>query len=419
MPQSPVIVIPGITASNLEDYYPIPPESIWSAVVDKKYDRIALHPDNPRYELQEPAWVKGTSIFGLVYGDLVDALRHELASDQGKVAPVFPYGYDWRQDCTLTADQLSIFLQEVVERTRLMPQYRGHDFKIDLVGHSMGGMIIADYLSRYGSSGLIGKVVSLGTPFNGAIDAVLKIISGQGQLTGENPRDREREASRTIPSLYQLLPSFPKAVISSGGAPTNLFDVGTWQGSVLQSLARYCTLHQTEIAAENLLNQYLTAAKDVHDRIASLDLNACLEKGADDWLAIVGIGDETQVNIANKPADGGFRFEIQDDKNEWPKNRETEKTGDGTVPYLGALPPFMNKEKIICVCPEDLSRWEVKDTILVKTMGLHPFLPVINLVQRLTVKFLKESFGGKVWAWRPPGVEMANWDTPNWLTEKK
>ena len=44
--QNPVIVVPGIQASGLEDFYPIPSEERWSAIQHKEFERIALHPDN-------------------------------------------------------------------------------------------------------------------------------------------------------------------------------------------------------------------------------------------------------------------------------------------------------------------------------------------------------------------------------------
>ena len=55
--QNPVIVIPGITGTSLTDEYPINPEAIWSTLLDKNFERLALHPDNLRYEAREPARV--------------------------------------------------------------------------------------------------------------------------------------------------------------------------------------------------------------------------------------------------------------------------------------------------------------------------------------------------------------------------
>lgn len=50
-------------------------------------------------------------------------------------------------------------------------------------------------------------MISIGRPFQGDVDVILKLIIGKGQLTGENPRDRERIAARTMPSVYQSFPS--------------------------------------------------------------------------------------------------------------------------------------------------------------------------------------------------------------------
>ncbi|RLA92902.1 MAG: hypothetical protein DRG25_05505 [Deltaproteobacteria bacterium] len=419
MVQPPVIVVPGITASNLDDFYPLPPEAVWSAVLKKKYDRLALHPENPLYEVKEPARVRAVSIFELVYEDLVEALRDELQKDD-EVTPVFPFEYDWRQDCTLTADLLDNFINEVIARTKLLPHYRKKDFLVDLVGHSMGGLIIADYLKRYGHKGKVRRVVSLGTPFEGAIDAVLKLIIGKGHLTGENPRDRERVAARTMPALYQLLPSFEGAVEGVDGAPTDLFKVETWQKSVLKALARYIKRYKAKIAPKRLLKNYLDSAKNHRQRVRTVDLKRSLSEGVDGWLAIVGVGSLTQVKIKNRKLKGGtLRFEVLKDEDDWSENKpESTATGDGTVPFKGALPKFLPKEKLICVCPEDFSRWEIRDRLLAKTSGFHGFLPAVNLVQRLIIRFLRKDYGGHVWAWKPPTVDKDKWSPPKWIEKK-
>src|SRR6266540_373379 len=105
--QSPVIFVPGITGTGLDDYYPIPPEEIWSAVLKKNYERISMHPADPRYEAIEPARVQPGGIFGVIYQDLVEALRYDLTTRRTEPIPVFPFSYDWRQDCTHTADLLA------------------------------------------------------------------------------------------------------------------------------------------------------------------------------------------------------------------------------------------------------------------------------------------------------------------------
>jgi len=418
MVQFPVIVIPGITASNLDDFYPMPPEAVWSTVLKKKYDRFALHPDNLLYEAIEPARVRATSIFEIVYEDLVESLREELKQGE-EVTPVFSFEYDWRQDCALTAWMLDRFVNEVIDRTKLLPHYRDKKFGVDLVAHSMGGLIAADYLKRHGAKRKVRRVVSIGSPFQGSVDAVLKLIIGKGHLTGDNPRDRERIAARTIPTLYQLLPSFKGAVKGAGGSPTDLFDGGTWQSSLLRSLDQYIQRHKAKIKPQALLKKYLVLAKKHRNRIGGLDLDGILPEADDGWLAILGVGAPTQVQIENRKHEGGFRFRVLDDRDDWSNNKpESPKTGDGTVPFKGALPQFLAKEKLVCVCPDDFSRWEIRDRFLARKLGFHGFLPAVNLVQRLVVRFLREDYQGHVWGWKPPTVAKSRWAPPGWMEKR-
>jgi len=53
--QNPVIVIPGITASDLHDDYPLSTETLWSMVFNKDFEKVSLHPDDLRYEAIEPS----------------------------------------------------------------------------------------------------------------------------------------------------------------------------------------------------------------------------------------------------------------------------------------------------------------------------------------------------------------------------
>jgi hypothetical protein len=289
--QPPVIVVPGITATSLEDAYPIVPEEVWSAVIHKEYERIALHPDDIRYEAIEPARVQPRALFGVVYEDLLLALRHDLSKKADKPTPVFGFPYDWRQNCMRSADQLGHFIDEVLARTRLVPHYRSETVdRVDLVGHSMGGIIIADYLARSGKASRVRRVATLGTPFRGAIDAILKLTTGMGTLTGENPRDRERETARMTPALYQLLPSFEGAVLPDAGLGGDVFKVSTWQPSIIRTLAEYIKLIKADADATALFKKHLKAAQDLRDRTEGLSLAGKLPEGKDGWLAVVGLG---------------------------------------------------------------------------------------------------------------------------------
>ena len=77
----PVVVVPGITATHLRDEYPLPPELVWG-VLERDYARVALHPDNLRYEALEPARVTADSIFEVAYEELVEELRYNLRDQE-------------------------------------------------------------------------------------------------------------------------------------------------------------------------------------------------------------------------------------------------------------------------------------------------------------------------------------------------
>ena len=179
--QPPVVVIPGITASNLRDEYPVGPEPVWE-ILRRSWERIALHPDDVRYERAQPSRVVVDAMFGFPYGNFIADLRHDLSPAADRPVPVFPFAYDWRQPLDVAERELDAFVQEVVARTALLRHYHAAGYtakngKVDLVGHSMGGSILAGYVER--SKGRrVRKAATLGTPFKGSFEAALKMLTG-------------------------------------------------------------------------------------------------------------------------------------------------------------------------------------------------------------------------------------------------
>ncbi len=419
MSQNPVIVIPGITGSSLADYYPISVEEVWTAVLRKEYERITLHPDNLRYEAREPARVLVTNPFPLAYGDLVEALRYDLTKTPEKPTPVFAFGYDWRKDNFQTAEQLGLFVDEVLARTNLLPHYKEDPAnRVDLVAHSMGGLVLAIYLHRCQTKSLpsrVGKVVTIATPFRGSIDAIRKVTTGMGQLTGSLPRDRERETARMMPSLYQLLPTFKNAVTDKNGETIDLFNVDNWQQSILDTMGSFIRRIGADINARTLLTNFLVDAIKLAETTNGLDLDngELISGGQSGWLAIVGLGAKTSLNVRIEFEENQPIFVLPDPNNQ---GANSEYTGDGTVPFLGACPDFLPRERLVGVTPDDLSIWEIQDKTMLATAGFHATLPNVNLVQRLTIRHLSNTFRGETWGRPVPGVTETDW--PNWLQKK-
>ena len=446
-PQPPVIVIPGITATNLRDEYPVGPEGVW-AMLGKDWDRVQLHPDDVRYEQREPARVRADTVFGYPYGGFIEDLRHDLSPAADRPVPVFPFPYDWRQPLAAVERVLADFIEEVVARTALLRHYhaagyRAEDGRVDLVGHSMGGLIAAGVLS-VARAGRVRKVATLGTPFKGSFEAALKMITGHGELAGDSS-SREREVARLTPALYHLLPRFKGGVTADPGMGVDLFRAATWQSSVVETIAEQIRLHglggegkdRAELIprAQELFQRLLTQASEHRARVGRMTLGK-VGMTRDDWMAVVGLGEETRVHLHIQQGDDGapwFDLGSTGRKNGYPKGTTDQHgnitarpvdTGDGTVPYEAAGPTFLASENLVGVTDKDFGYWEIRDRVLSrgvagKSVSLHSLLPAMNVVEKLVVCHLKADAGGKgqahggVWGRRAPDVPAgADWKPP-------
>jgi len=424
--QNPVIVIPGITATSLVDDYPLKVDEIWTMVFNKEYERVALHPDDMRYEAVEPAHVTVGQPFP-IYDDLIRALRHELSPRADQPTPVFAFPYDWRMDVRASAAKLGAFVDEVLARTRLLRHYAdADDLRVDLVGHSMGGLVICEYLAQFGRRSNIGKVATIGTPFLGSIEAIVKITTGMSLLTGPEPKEREREAARVMPALYQLFPSYADATQNPQGDAIDIFDGANMQNSIVDSLTEFVRMYSVSTKradrrsqANKILEDMLAGAR-AHRKTVNNFKAAKAALTQSDWLAIIGVGEETRIQLTVDRDRRGPWFSIDDSQfvNELnADNDQSHRTGDGTVPLAGAIPPFLAASKLVCVTGADLGLLELRDRIMVDLGGLHGLLPRINLVQRLVTKHLQPAYRGRVWGRRLPGVR--SWNPPlGGLTEK-
>jgi hypothetical protein len=416
---SPVIFVPGIMVSVLRDQYPVDPETVWSPLklLIKSYKRITLHPSDVRYELIEPARVNADQVFTLVYGEIIAEMRHNLTPQANLPVPVYPFAYDWRQPLQLVEADLATFVDEVIDRTKLLRHYSkagygSKDFpaKVNLVGHSMGGLIIAGYLQTAGNR-KVEKVATIASPFRGSLEAVAKVVTGVGML-GESPSSsREREAARVTPALYYLLPSFKDAVTAEEGLSDDLFAPDAWQPGVIQTLASFIRMYGVGEGAPNeqaraLLKSMLDAAWKHRTRIEKLSLS-----DSKIWLSIVGLDEDTRVAMQIVKREGKPWFELSAARNDWHEGTSNIYTGDNTVPYLGARASFIPTEEVVCVIPKDFGFSEIKDKLLERT-GFHSTLPNMNLVQRLVVSHLKGEKYGEIWGRPAPDLGSKRWDPP-------
>lgn len=424
---NPVVVVPGITATYLKDEYVLPPEMVWT-VMTNTFERTTLHPDDLRYESAEPARIVPDQVFEVAYKELIGELRHNLTARDDRPVPVYPFGYDWRMPLSQIQARLADFVAEVIDRTKLLRHYDADryadDPKVNLLGHSMGGLIIAGYLRDLGAKARVGKVATLASPFRGSFEAVIKVITGTANLGGAAPSSREREAARLTPALYHLLPAFPGAIeVDDPHLPTSFFDPAAWQPSVIQTISEYIRLHGLKPTgrdqqAQAIFEAMLEQAKSHRAGIESLTLSDA-GLSADDWLCVVGADCTTRVLMRVTTSRGQPQFDLRstDRANLWSKGGTPEErrlTGDGTVPLNGAIPAFLRPENLVCVTPDDYGYWEVQDKLTSSVAGFHGIMPNMNMLHRLLTRFFLEQKDKRRNTWgRPlPGIESENWAPP-------
>jgi lecithin:cholesterol acyltransferase len=406
----PVIVIPGIMAVNLRNEYSVEPETIWNPekLGFSEYNissLIAMHPDNMKYECIEPARVMPDQIFSMVYYEFIEELKEGLGKND--ITPVFPFSYDWRHKLETIEDHLGKFIDEVIDRVKLMKSYRNNqDFmenpKVHLVGHSMGGVIIAGYLARKKKQAKVAKVATMGSPLRGSIESVLNLTTGTGRLAFLGIGERKRHVARLTPSLYYLLPSFKGCVFNDDSQTfeNDMFGDQYWQKSIVEDIKKtvikYGHNHGSALGrAKKLFKKLRDQAEKYRNLIENTKLLTDAGMSEDDWLCIVGINEKTRQRVRVKQIDGEYMLDLNnrdDTENKYGSKYLEEKiyTGDGTVPYLGAKSSFISKEKLVCVKDDDFD-WEWIDSSTESLIGLHGSLPLMSLVQKLVISH----FSGK------------------------
>jgi hypothetical protein len=121
-------------------------------------------------------------------------------------AAVLEFPYDWRLSVEHNAKVLKAAAEQHLDRWRAHPD--GHpDARLVLVAHSMGGLVARYFTEVLGWEAAVRAIVTLGTPFYGSAKAAELLSSGRGAPL-PLPRRRLRALARTLPGVYDLLPSY-------------------------------------------------------------------------------------------------------------------------------------------------------------------------------------------------------------------
>ena len=185
-----------------------------------------------------------------VYDDIIETLTeyggYQL-TDINKTVQVgrslYVFHYDWRQDNVHNAQRLAQYIDQVLA-------HQVNQQKVDVVAHSLGGLIFRYYL-RYGEHDVLSDIMTepdklnapiignsqankirhaifLGTPQLGTVKAIDRLKSG----FDFSLRNIPVEVQITMPSVYQLLPHPDSQwVVQTDGKPAqmNVYDHRFWQ----------------------------------------------------------------------------------------------------------------------------------------------------------------------------------------------
>ncbi len=269
----------GVTATALmPDMHVIP--GIWTVTIG--YER--LH-----------NWFSDT--FDIVEFDP----KQSAAPDRPANYVRFPY--DWRLSNRYNARRLQETVEPVLDRFRSRP---GHaDAKLVFVGHSMGGLVARYYTDVLGGHELTAKVITLGTPHRGALNALDSLVNGVRKGIGPIGLDLTGLA-RSLPALHQLLPEY--ACIES---PNGL-------------------LKTTETTLPDLDSAMVADAMRFHE-----ELHAGATAHAQTYAAHPILARTQPTATTARLVDGRVES-IRTIRND--QGHDEDQKGDGTVPRLSAAP---------------------------------------------------------------------------------
>ena len=230
----PVILIPGITGSELVDGKT--GVTVWFKLRHTRANDLRL-PISPNIAANRDDLKPGDIIRDIKPGILprVDIYRSFISSletqggykegrwdtppARGYENTLYVFPYDWRRDNIENARML------IRKIDALKRKLRRPNLKFDIIGHSMGGLI-ARYAAMYGDADLpatgaavptwagakdISRLIIIGTPNEGSPLSLKDMINGISLVGIEFPVPFIRTMSKfdvfTIPAAYELLPA--------------------------------------------------------------------------------------------------------------------------------------------------------------------------------------------------------------------
>ena len=235
-----MVVVPGMMGSELMDQsgkvcWGLKPSVLALAWLTEKVDILQVTDDDmagcgrlrPTRLLRVPGYMP--FLGGLEpYTGLLRRVAETLADSRA----VSEFPYDWRLSIEYNAPLLVRRCEEHLESWRAVVRAERKadpaEVRLVVVAHSMGGLITRYATQQLGLSALLRQVITLGTPFYGAVKGVQMLATGEGAPL---PHQAARRLALTCPGVFDLLPRYRSVVTTDGVRRLTVEDIAAIGGS--------------------------------------------------------------------------------------------------------------------------------------------------------------------------------------------
>lgn len=322
-----VVILPGITGSVLQkdgkDIWAVSGQaalqalrSFGDSLYQLKLDKDDPEADDALDEIKAVRLVDDAHLVpGLVKIDGYTATARVITDNfevvpgnlrENKPANFFKFPYDWRRDNRANARVLKKYLDQRLKQWR---EFTGiKEAKVILLAHSMGGLVSRYYLEVLEGWQDCKALFTFGTPYRGSVNGVNFLANGYKKQFLDLT-----EVLRSLPSVYQLMPIYKMLKIGD----------------------EYHRIAEAPFDLPNIVREKAEDAlkfhREIEDAVNSHLQDAEYQKSYK-TIPMVGI-QQTTLQSASF-IDG--QIKVSSDLPEWIDPLLSD--GDGTVPYLSAVP---------------------------------------------------------------------------------
>ena len=283
-PKTPVLIVPGLMGTEIKNAN----ETLWLDLGRMAADIGDSFLDQLRFNTDLTATGANLTTGNIIGSPLVTQHFYDLLikefKNQGYTEnqDLFTFPYDWRYgvtgkyaDGTTNADLLAKKIKDIMAQTGAS--------KVDVVAHSLGGLITKQYVINHPTDNHVGKAVFVGVPNTGAPKAVKGLLQGDNFGIPWLSDSEMKKVAANMPAAYDLLPdqqyydvkgSYIKVIdqtkcLNNDATPCDVKDLNYQESNSFLNSQGYNSL-----AINNALNLHTQSFDNFDLRTVGVDLYA-------------------------------------------------------------------------------------------------------------------------------------------------